>query len=338
MSDIDRHEADAAAGSNVLTDQQRLETVLDIAEAITHATDAYSGEVGRSPFDVFPDPQAPGVHSRADVKVKAGQPADESAFRLAMLELGAGRHEDLDATQAGLNEGYLALIEGGTWAKMFAELTMVRFNSISTGAVVIAASQEKEVKQTEREEMARQLKMPLSAVGKTEYEIACQVAARMPGFQPAKGKIPYSYDINGNIIEGVDVADSPFTCIGTYDKEHVPVYVMDVIRQYTDESHTRYAQIDDYAKVRLLTQMWQWQGGKEVALVTSHLYPSRKIGAMRAARALPGMRIQVLSYGAESIANARGLQVSQPTVDQLAGEAFSVARHVADFHAELTAA
>lgn len=316
-------------GGNVLSAQETLE---HIANALNRAAEAYSGKPVTDPddpevlLDVFPNPKAPGMDRRADV-VSEDLGEREAAFRAAMADLGPGRRHDHDAAAAGLNPGFTAVFETGTGPKTWTELEMMVHCPVAPGVVILAATKERKLKPDERTATAKLLDIPEDRVGDDEYTVTHQIAwRRLPGFKPLVEPLPYAYDAEGNVSLGVDDDDSLFTHIGTLDNGKTPVVMMRVDRVYKDSSRQEYQQPGDHAKMLAIARLIQRDGGSEVAFYTSATYrPSRIVSALRAARSMPGMRFEVLSYGTEHFAATKREAVTNPKIGQLAGEAYRTA-------------
>lgn len=329
-----------AAGGNVLPS-------LDLMEAaIRDATDAYFGEPGHDPLEL-PDPKAAGVERRADITSEELPDDREARLRAAMDRLGPGREGDVDAETAGLSDGYTAVVEAGQAHKIIAQLEVIfrelrRPGAARPRAIILAASPDRKIGPDERALTARVLsseneRFREEDVPENEYELARLILGRMNGFsnrryaefaQDGEFDMGYNYTLQGDPAPGGEAAKPEergrFMCIGVIGNE-IPAILLRIDREYYEEAgKTKYRQLDDLGKMRLIAQQLQ-QGGasvQEVGLVTGAAYlPSRTIAAAQVEQET-GVTVRVVSYGTATLARVKKeIAVKPLSVGQLAGEA-----------------
>jgi hypothetical protein len=185
--------------------------VLHMQQALARAVEAVTGNPEADPLEVFPDPRS--KERREDVVFGADNltPEQEADFRAAMAELGPGREESTGAQQAGLLEGYNALLEGGQVHKMMTELELVLGDEVQPRQIIITGGV-RELVDKEKELTAKLLGVEVDEVGNTEFDVACQVIKLHPKFEPfpegaqgflgrVPGKVDAAYNLESNPSE-----------------------------------------------------------------------------------------------------------------------------------------
>ncbi len=163
----------------------RQETLEIMRSTVDKAAEIVSGEAGADPLKVFPDPKQ--KERRADVNFDKTLSLDQTdAFRGVMLDLGPGREESIGASEAGLAEGYGAVLEGGQAHKMMAELDLVLSDEIQPSFILItgAGPDGRPIPDGEKDLTAGLLDIEVDGVGDNEFEIAKQVIRNHPLFEP----------------------------------------------------------------------------------------------------------------------------------------------------------
>ena len=321
----------------VSAEQKAKQTLDRMAAALSEAAAVVApGETGKSLLEIFPEPG----ERRADTEFVMFADREEY-FREAMAKLGIGRETNLTATEAGIQGGYIAVIEGGQAHKMVAELNAVFADQATRpNGIIIAGTKDRVIlpsetdKVKERQTTAKVLGITEDQVGQTEFDVARQVAENIAGFHKTEDHSPnLSYDMEGN-VSFEDPGDDPgqFTRIGFY--EQLPVVLLRVDREYTPDGKSYKTLgvngllkvVDGYLNV--------WNIQSDIGLVTSSTYqPSREVDAastmLEIEQAGDSRNIGVITYGTVELAAVKGEQPSQPTTGQLAGEAHKAAQQLA---------
>jgi len=302
-----------------------------LAEAVVAVEPANSGA---SPLEIFPEPG----ERRADTEytLDTGQ---ETALREAMAKLGVGRETNLTASEAGLRNGYVAIIEGGQAHKMLAEIFVVLSDATAKpSAIIIAATPERAIPATdedkakEREITARVLGLNTDSVGPTEYDVAQQVAYKIPRMQPRPVEVlHFGYSIEGEVQ--TESKTGQLKNLGFVD--HItPVHLLRVDREYPDpDDPKKYNTLGPAGLMKVinnfLAQLPESED-REVGFVISSTYqPSRETDAVMTMLELERVgktrNIGVVTYGTHELADVKGEDPSQPPLGQVASEAHKAA-------------
>jgi len=276
---------------------------------------------GVSPLDIFPAPK----ERRSDDEGIELTEDQELRLRTCAAELGFGRQSNRSMSELGLYGGHV-IIEGGYAHKMLAEaLLVVEDQSADPASIVISVTPNRQIDDAEREITARVLGIEVANVGKTEYEVARQVANTIPGFEKAEfeTELPYRYDIDDE-FKVFGGSNGQFTSIGRVG--HAPVILLRVDREdYIDEGgdHQYRNQPDAAALIKIVDSILRNNGDTiyPIAFVTSGTYqPSREVDGARAALSV-NRKVGIPTYGTELLALVKGESIPAPgPVNQLPGE------------------
>lgn len=323
--------------------EQKAHVTLDkMAHALAEAVAAVEPENSTtSPLEIFPEPG----ERRADTEYSL-PPEQEMAFREAMARLGIGRESNINATEAGLKDGYIAVIEGGQAHKMIAELNVVLSDKITRPRrIIITATPDRPIKPVEedkakeREVTASVLGIDNEEVGETELDVAKQVAVHTPNFQPIRPMYDFTvaYNTEGDLIsEGVKDGEGKLSNIGTIID--TPIDILQIDRQYLDDG--KYKVLGSKGIMQFVTNLLDlWGFDSDVGFVTSATYqPSRETDAssvmLEIERQGNPRNVGVVTYGTQELAKVKLAKVKKedyPTpvaLGQLAGEAHKAARQL----------
>ncbi len=312
--------------------EEKASQMLDeMARALSEAAAAVApGEIGKPLLEIFPEPG----ERRADTEFVL--PKDqETAFREAMDKLGIGRETNQNATEVGLKDNYIAIIEGGQAHKMLAELNVVLGDEqTKPHLIIITGTPDRTIppvgadKVAEREVTARVLGIKPEEVGATEFDVAEYIATHIPGLRDWRRKGLHGFEqigtLGDTIIETLRVDRDPLRGGGTKG----------VIKN-----------VDRYH--------YNFRGDFDIGFVTSATYqPSREVDAVSAMleinlghRQLADLHTFAAKFGVESTGGQKNVSVitygtaelakvkseSQPTppaLGQLAGEAHKAAQQL----------
>jgi|GEM_PF-912657 hypothetical protein len=323
-------------------EQKATETLEKQAYALAEAIAAVAPESSAAnPLEIFPQPG----ERRADTEFSL-PPHQGNAFREAMAKLGIGRETNLSATEVGLKDGYVAVIEGGQAHKILAELNIVLADKTTRpSSIIIAATPERAIpepevdKAKEKETTAKVLGVEIDQVAATEYDVAQQIIyKKLPGLQPQSVSVlDFGYDMDGRVYTGE--ATGQFKRMGSINHA-IPVYLLRVDREYTDPSNPKqYKTLGVRNLIKVVAGVLRHNGenadeNADIGFVTSATYqPSREIDAASAMieieRLGESRNVGVITYGTQELAKVKKEQVPQPpALGQLAGEAHKAAVEV----------
>ncbi len=295
-----------------------------LKENLTRAVEAVTGDATQNPLEVFPNPAD--KERRQDVEFSGVELNEEQevAFRDAMSELGVGRESNRDATMVGLDDGYLAFLEGGQSHKMLAELNITAESAVKPSVVILSGDSERNIPENEQTLTAKVLGLPLEDVGATEYEVAEQVFRAHPDFVAQEEVIlPYGYTIDGELTHETTGQFRQIGMIGD-----APAVVMRIDREWheDDAGNRSFKRPDNFTKMCIISAI---EGVESVGFVTSSTYqPSNEVDAIRVTNAT-GVVIKVPTYGTAELATAKKEEMpNQPALNQLAGEAYKTAQQL----------
>jgi len=328
------------------------ERLLQMRQSLQRATESVCGDPNADPLSVFPNPAT--KERREDVLFDVRlTPEQENAFRSAMAEMGPGREESVGASELGLPHGYNAVLEGGQPHKMIAELRLVLENDVQPRQIIVTGSSGRKLGDQEKEQAAKLLGIDITEVGDTEFDVACQVVKRHPKYEPfpegAEGflggdpsRIHAEYDLAKDPdMHSISIPRSEntgqFVQLGTIDGGK-PVIAIRVDR-FPDPKHpddkTKYIQPSNSQKIAfawpIISAKHQIDYGfdaiNNTVLVTSATYePSCTLSAMEAEEKHGRLKAHVISYGTKLLAEVKGSDPVPPSLDQLAAEAYKVAK------------
>lgn len=310
--------------------QYALEILNQSSNALREAVSIISPETpDADPLDVFPAPQ----ERRADDEGIGFTPDQEKRLRATAAELGFGRSEKRTVSELGLSGGHV-IIEGGQSHKMLAEALLVSEDESSNPAsIIITASPNRQIKEAEQEVTARVLGLDIGEVASTEYEVAKQVAEKIPGFEKAETEtqLPYDYDIDNNF----QVSDKPTGQLSVIGKvSDTPILLLRVDREdYVDEEgKSKYRKQPDTAALITIVDSVLRASGDEtntIAFVTSGTYqPSREVDGARASLSVKRI-VGIPTYGTALLAKVKGEPIPAPgPINQLPGELHKMALQV----------
>jgi len=286
-----------------------------------------------SPLEVFSSPREVRATGVA-LELTAEQ---EDRFRSIAGELGFGRETDKTSEQAGLPDGYVAVIEGGQSHKVEAQCRLVE----SASTLIFAGSPHRKITaEAERASGARVLGIDPESVGVTEYDVVRQIAEAQPDFVPNETGdevLPFGYDIWRNH----QVTEDPtgqFIKIGTVNDRDVVLLRIDRENYQDDAGKSRYCfQPNSAAVMGIVSDVLAKRGDDDtpVGFLTSATYqPSRDIAAVSA-----GIRYDrqfgVVSYGTSTLAEVKGEVAKPGPINQLPGELHTTATQTAKLRKEL---
>ncbi|HET8991959.1 MAG TPA: hypothetical protein VFN31_02930 [Candidatus Saccharimonadales bacterium] len=236
-------------------------------------------------------------------------------------ELGFGRPENVTLSEQGLI-GATVIIEGGQPHKMLAEARMVVDDvAARPKSIIISASPPRELKNEAEIASAQRL---FGRVGRTEYEVAGDVARSLPGFTeyPEPKVLNAAYDINNDNAVSQEPTGQ-FKAVG--EIKGIPVVLMQISRR--DLEGGKYdRQPGTAAVIGIVDEVIKASGDDTSPLVhvTSGTYrPSRTLGA-----ALAGLKakrlVGIATYGNDLLNEIKGDNAPAP-ISQLPGELHEMA-------------
>jgi hypothetical protein len=246
-------------------------------------------------------------------------------------ELGFGRVENITLSEQGFI-GATVIVEGGQPHKMLAEARMVVDDeSAQPKSIIFSASPHRELKNEAEIASAQRL---FGRVGKTEYEVAGDVARSLPGFtEYSEPKVLNAgYDIDDNNAVSQDPTGQ-FQAIG--EVNGTPVVLMQISRRNLEDG-TYDRQPGTTAVIGIVDEVTQASGDYTSPLVrvTSGTYrPSRAIGAALAGLSANRL-VGIATYGNDLLNEIKGDSAPVP-VNQLPGELHEMAVQAAKLHEAL---
>ena len=299
------------------------ENVLRDAVAI-----AFPERSDADPVQAFPKPaevraESPDIPELTD--------AGKAALLSRASELGFGRAENVTLSEQGFF-GATVIIEGGQPHKMLAEARMVVDDeSAQPKTIIISASPYRELKNEAEIVSAQRL---FGRVGRTEYEVAGDVARALAGFTEYSEPrvLNAAYDINDNNA----VSQNPtgqFQAVGEING--TPVVLMQISRREL-EGGKYDRQPGTAAVIGIVNEVTNASGDYTSPLVqvTSGTYrPSRTIGAALAGLSANRL-VGVATYGNDLLSEIKGDNSPVP-VNQLPSELHEMAVQAAKLHEAL---
>jgi hypothetical protein len=302
-----------AQSKNVLRDA--------VAIAFPEAPDA-------DPVQAFPMPtevraESPGIPELTD--------DGKAALLSKASELGFGRAENVTLSEQGFI-GATVIVEGGQPHKMLAEARMVVDDETAQPkSIIISASPHRELKNEAEIASAQRL---FGRVGRTEYEVAGDVARALPGFTEYSEPrvLGAAYDIDNNNAVSQDPTGQ-FQAVGEING--TPVVLMQISRR--DLEGGKYdRQPGTAAVIGIVNEVTNASGDYTSPLVhvTSGTYrPSRTIGAALAGLSANRL-VGIATYGNDLLNEIKGEDAPAP-VNQLPGELHEMAVQAAKLHEAL---
>lgn len=305
---------------SALSPRQYAEQVLAQSETVLRnaVTIAFPEAPDAEPIQAFPKP----------TEVRAESPdipelTDEG--RAALLdktgELGFGRPENVGLSEQGL-VGATVIVEGGQPHKMLAEARMiVDDEAAQPKLIIISASPQRELKNEAEIASAQRL---FGRVGKTEYDVAGDVARALPDFTeyPEPRVLNAAYDINDNNAVSQEPTGQ-FQAVG--EVNGTPVVLMQISRR--DLEGGKYdRQPGTAAVIGIVNEVTKTTGDETSPLVhvTSATYrPSRTMGVALAGLSANRL-VGIATYGNDLLNEIKGANTSAP-VGQLPGELHEMA-------------
>ncbi len=290
---------------------------------------AFPENLDLEPVQAFPKP----------TEVRAESPdipelTDER--RAALLnkagELGFGRPENVALSEQGLI-GATVIIEGGQPHKMLAEARMVVDDEAAQPkSIIISASPHRELKNEAEIASAQRL---FGRVGRTEYDVAGDVARALPGFTeyPEPRVLNAAYDINDNNAVSQEPTGQ-FKAVG--EVNGTPVILMQISRR--DLEGGKYdRQPGTAAVIGIVDEVTKASGNETSPLVhvTSGTYrPSRTLGVALAGLSANRL-VGIATYGNDLLNEIKGDNAPAP-VSQLPGELHEMAVQAAKLQEALS--
>ena len=312
------------------TPRQYAEQVLVQSENILSeaVTIAFPEASNADPVQAFPKPtevraESPGIPELTDDR--------KAALLSKASELGFGRAENVTLSEQGFI-GATVIVEGGQPHKMLAEARMVVDDeSAHPKSIIISASPHRKLKNEAEIASAQRL---FGKVGKTEYDIAADVARALPGFtEYAEPRVlSAAYDINNDNAVSQEPTGQ-FRAVG--EVNGIPVVLMQVSRRDLDGG--KYDRQPGTAEViGIVDEVTKASGDDASPLVhvTSGTYrPSRTIAAALAGLSANRL-VGVATYGNDLLNEIKGDDASAP-VNQLPGELHVMAVQAAKLYEAL---
>lgn len=281
-----------------------------------------------NPIQAFPRP----TEVRAESPDIPELTEDRKVALLAKAsELGFGRSENVTLSEQGFF-GATVIIEGGQPHKMLAEARMVVDDEAAQPkTIIISASPHRELKNDAEVASAQKL---FGRVGKTEYDVARDVARALDGFiEYDKSRIlNAAYDIN----DGFAFSQEPtgqFEAIGEINS--TPVVLMKINRRDLEDG--KYDRQPNTAAVIGIVDALTKNNKDEsspIVHVTSGTYrPSRTLGAAIAGLSVDRL-VGIATYGNDLLNEIKGDNAPAP-VNQLPSELHEMAVQAENLQAAL---
>lgn len=252
----------------------------------------------------------PGVHEKRDQASGELTDRDLTGEERQQLidcaqEFGFARPEDLSPSEAGLKHGYYAFIEGGQSHKVMAEIVTTLNDDKATPDMIIIAGSKREIKaEAEVNMTAKICGVNESELGKTEYDVAFQIASSIPGIEVEPSHLPMSYDIHNDNAVSAE-ATGQFIRVG-YVAGNTQVVVALVDRnELPDGKYDK--QPNSGQMVGILDKLLELHGDTtaQIGMASSGTYqPTRSLRV--ASQGLDTQRdIKFYSYGTETVGAVR---------------------------------
>lgn len=240
-----------------------------------------------------------------------------------MARLGFGRESNISPEEAGMQNGYLAVIEAGKPNKVLAELSTIADSSVEHGPVVFTATSERKIGQDEVEflqnrgirtdNIETEMQMVMALVASLE-----NVDSRVPQ------QVAFGYDVMSRQT-AKDEYSGQAIMLGFINEQ--PIYALSVDRAYTEDGSGKYTQP---STADMLVYAIEMVGNDNVevgqaAIVTGGLYgPTRAIDAIvankRLADAASPVVAGMVAYGRDTMATVTGKPSARPAQAQLISE------------------
>jgi len=302
------------------TPRQYAEEVLTQSEKVLRdaVTIAFPEAPDTDPIQAFPKP--------AEVRAESPEIPEltdegKAALLFKASELGFGRAENVTLSEQGFI-GATVIVEGGQPHKMLAEARMVvEDESAQPKYIIISASPHRVLKNEAEIASAQQL---FGRVGRTEYEVAGDVARALPGFTEYSEPrvLGAAYDINDNNAVSQDPTGQ-FQTIGEING--TPVVLMQINRR--DLENGKYdKQPGTAAVIGIVNEVTKASGDETSPLVhvTSGTYrPSRALGVAQAG-IFANRLVGIATYGNDLLNEIKGDNTPAP-VSQLPSELYEMA-------------
>ena len=282
-----------------------------------------------NPVEAFPKPsevraESPDIPELTDDR--------KAALLTKASELGFGRAENVTLSEQGF-VGATVIVEGGQPHKMLAEARMVVDDEAAQPKIIIiSASPHRELKNDAEIASAQRL---FGRVGKTEYDVASDVARALDGFieYDEPKVLNAGYDIN----DGFTFSQEPtgqFEVIGEINS--TPVVLMKINRRdLEDGKYDR--QPNTAAVIGIVNALTKANNDESSPLVhvTSGTYrPSRTVGAAIAGLTVDRL-VGIATYGNDLLNEIKGDNAPAP-ISQLPGELREMAVQVENLRAALS--
>jgi len=302
--------------------RQYAEQVLRESEEVLRdaAGIAFPEHPGLSPIEAFPKPtelrsESPDIPELTDDR--------KAALLEKASELGFGLNENFTLSEQGFYEANV-ILEGGQPHKILAEARMViEDKSANPKTIILSASPHREI--TNPAEIASAERL-FGKAGKTEYEVAEDVARSLPGFTALEEPqiLNASYDIDNQFAISQEPTGQ-FQVVGHIDS--TPVILMKIDRKNLEDG--KYSNQPGTADViKIVDGITKADGDDShpIVHVTSGTYrPSRTVAA-----ALAGLSAErtvgIATYGNSLLNEIKGDNAPAP-VGQLPGELHVMAQN-----------
>lgn len=229
-----------------------------------------------------PLPEAKEVRTETDVPIEYSE-ADILKLQNILSELGFGRSSDLSPAEAGLQEGYAAVLQGGLGWKIDAELAVIGNGDLRHGPLILTLSSYRKINDKEREFAgAKGINLPEDA---TERDLGIALISTRSGFTANQSPKELDFDYNpAELCEGHEY--DPDTNIGSNNPTAIelghingePVYVLQVLRAFNEKG--AYKQPNTLELNLFAAELIESQAGEYpsfMANVGSATYPSLDI-------------------------------------------------------------
>ena len=282
------------------------------------------------PIQAFPKP--------TEVRAESPDIPELTDERKAILlekagELGFGRAENVTLSEQSLADS-IVVLEGGQPHKMLAEAHMVVDDpDANPKVIVISASPHRELKNPAEIASAEQL---FGRAGKTEYDVAFDVARALPGFK--EWQTPQAsnaaYDINDDFVVSEE-STGQFKTVGQIG--FTPVILMQINRRDLDGGkYDRQPKTADVISIIDAITKAGGDGDSPIVHVTSGAYrPSRTLGVALAGLTADRL-IGIATYGNDLLNKIKD-DNAPPPVNQLPSELHEMARQAIDLRQALAA-
>jgi hypothetical protein len=236
------------------------------------------------------------------------------------------------------------LIEGGQMHKVVAETHLT-----GNGPIVFSGTRHRSIPDSERETTARIFDLSDEEIGATEFDMVCNVAQGLEGFEPLEEPL-----VVGNITYdgrlGDDVEHGAITQLGVTLEGSQPVYVLDVPRKYLHDERGepvvdgngrhKFEQPSAGQQALVVAELLE---SSEVAVATSSTYfPSRLGEIVRASfnlmkQGISVPKAEVIAYCPTRLAKVKREDApAVPTLANMLGEAYKARQTFLSLQAEIS--